>query len=141
VRRTVGDGFELDDDSERIDVVAVHRFIAKESYWAPGRDYAVQERLVREACRVVGLYHGDRQVGFCRAVGDGVAIMYLADVYVLQEHRGRGLGTELVREMVERGPYAAARWTLHTEDAHELYARVGFVEPGRRAMERPPPGR
>ncbi len=141
MKRDLGDGFELDDDPERIDVAAVHRFLAGESYWAPGRDYAVQERLVREALRVVGLYRAGRQVGFCRAAGDGVAIMYLADVYVLQEYRGRGLGGELVREMVEHGPFAAVRWSLHTEDAHELYARIGFAKPGRRAMERPPLGR
>ena len=141
MRRGLGDGLELDDDPERIDVEAVHRFISEESYWAPGRPYAVQERLVREATRVVGLYDGGTQIGFCRAVGDGVAVMYLADVYVLPDHRGRGLGVELVREMVEHGPYAAVRWMLHTADAHELYAGLGFAEPGVRSLERPPLGR
>ena len=141
MRRELGDSLELDDDRARIDVEAVHRFISKESYWAPGRPYAVQERLVREATRVVGLYDGGIQIGFCRAVGDGVAVMYLADVYVLPDYRGRGLGVELVREMVERGPHAADRWMLHTADAHELYARFGFAEPGVRSLERPPPGR
>jgi GNAT superfamily N-acetyltransferase len=141
VRRDLGDGFELDDDPGRIDVEAVHRFIARQSYWAPGREYAVQERLIRGAVRVVGLFHDGRQIGFCRAAGDGVAVLYLADVYVLPEYRGRGLGSELVREMVERGPYAAVRWILHTEDAHDLYEQVGFGTPGRRTMERPPPGR
>ena len=140
MKRDLGDGFELDDDPERIDVAAVHRFIANESYWAPGRDYVVQERLVREALRVVGLYHEGRQVGFCRAAGDGVSLTYLADVYVLIEHRGRGLGVELVREMIDRGPFAKLRWILHTADAHELYAKLGFAPPGPRAMERPPPG-
>jgi GNAT superfamily N-acetyltransferase len=139
VRRELGDGYELDDDPARIDVAEVHRFLSEESYWATGREYAVQERLVREALRVVGLYHDGRQVGFCRAAGDGVAFTYLADVYVLPDHRGRGLGVELVREMVEAGPFARVRWALHTADAHGLYARFGFAEPGRRAMERPPP--
>jgi GNAT superfamily N-acetyltransferase len=138
VKRELSGGLELDDDPARIDVEAVHRFISEDSYWAPGRSYAVQERLVREATRVVGLYHGGAQIGFCRAVGDGVAVMYLADVYVLPDHRGRGLGVELVREMVEHGPYAAVRWMLHTTDAHELYARFAFAEPGARSLERPP---
>jgi GNAT superfamily N-acetyltransferase len=93
---------------------------------------------VREASRVVGLYRGGRQVGFCRAFTDGVALVYLADVYVLPEARGRGLGVELVREMVENGPYASLRWVLHTKDAHELYRRFGFGPPGERLMERPP---
>ena len=91
----------------------------------------MQERLVREATRVVGLYRDGAQVGFCRALGDGVAFMYLADVYVLPEHRGRGLGVELVREMVEHGPYAGVRWMLHTADAHELYASSASASPGR----------
>lgn len=140
MKRDLGDGFELDDDPDRTDVAAVHRFIAKESYWAPGREYAVQERLVREATRVVGLYREGRQIGFCRAVGDGVSITYLADVYVLPAYRGRGLGVELVREMVDRGPFARLRWVLHTADAHELYGKLGFAAPGPRTMERPPAG-
>ena len=138
MRRTLGDGFELDDDPGRIDVVAVHAFLSEQSYWAAGREYVVQERLVREALRVVGLYHEGRQVGFCRAAGDGIAVLYLADVYVVPELRGRGLGVELVREMVERGPYARSRWLLHTADAHELYAKFGFGTPGTKLMERPP---
>ena len=118
----------------------MHAFISGHSYWAAGRELVVQERLMREAARVVGLYHEGRQVGFCRAVSDGVSITYLADVYVLPEYRGRGLGVELVREMVERGPFAELRWILHTADAHELYAKVGFATPGPRMMERPPAG-
>lgn len=127
---------ELDDDPGRIDVAAVHDFLANHSYWAEGRPYEVVERLAREAQRVVGVYDGDRQVGFARAFTDGVALVYLADVYVLPEYRGRGLGIELVRKMVEDGPYAGLRWILHTRDMHRLYARFGFDEPSERVMER-----
>ena len=56
---------------------------------------------------------------------------YLADVYVLPEYRGRGLGEELVREMVENGDLGDVRWFLHTEDAHALYRKFGFEEEGR----------
>jgi GNAT superfamily N-acetyltransferase len=140
VKRDLGDGLELDDDPERVDVAAVHRFVSEESYWAAGRALAVQERLIREATRVVGLYHDGAQIGFCRAIGDGAVVMYLADVYVLPEYRGRGLGVELLREMVERGPYAGVRWMLHTADAHDLYAKLGFAEPGPRSLERSPRG-
>ncbi len=140
MRRTLADGYELDDDADRIDVAAVHRFISEESYWAPGRDYETQARLVREAARVVGLYHEGRQVGFCRAVvAYGLPTVYLADVYVLDSHRGRGLGVELVGEMVERGPFADRAWFLHTADAHELYRKFGFDIPTERMMERPAP--
>ena len=136
MRRELGNGFELDDDRDRIDVGAVHRYLSEESYWARGRELPVQEELVRDAGRVVGLYHGKRQIGFCRAFGDGVTTAYLADVYVLREFQGRGLGTELVREMVERGPYRSCKWLLHTEDAHGLYRKLGFEQAGSKVMER-----
>jgi ribosomal protein S18 acetylase RimI-like enzyme len=96
----------------------------------------VVDRLIREAQRVVGLYDGERQVGFARAFTDGVSLVYLADVYVLPEYRGRGLGVQLLREMVENGPYGELRWILHTRDAHGLYRKVGFTEPSERVMER-----
>jgi ribosomal protein S18 acetylase RimI-like enzyme len=136
VRRAIGNGLELDDDPARVDVDAVHDFLANRSYWAEGRSRETVERLVRESQRVVGLYEGERQVGFARAFTDGTALAYLADVYVLPEYRGRGLGVELVREVVERGPYAELRWLLHTRDAHDLYRKVGFAEPSERLMER-----
>jgi GNAT superfamily N-acetyltransferase len=139
-RRPLADGLELDDDPARIDVDAVHDFLANHAYWARGRPRETVERLVREAERVVGLYERDRQVGFARAFTDGTAIVYLADVYVLPEYRGRGLGVELVREMVELGPYADVKWILHTRDAHDLYRRFGFGDPSERVMERTPPG-
>ena len=140
MKRVLPGGYELDDDRRRIDVDAVHRYLADESYWAAGRTRETVERLVQEAARVVGIYQGEAQVGFARAVSDGVAVTYLADVYVLPDHRGRGLGKELVGEMVDRGPLAHVRWLLHTRDAHALYAQVGFGPPGERLMERPARG-
>jgi ribosomal protein S18 acetylase RimI-like enzyme len=139
MRRALPGGFELDDDPARIDVEAVHRYLSEESYWAAGRSRETVEQLMRQAARVVGLYQGGEQVGFARAVSDGVAVAYLADVYVLPAHRGQGLGLELVREMVERGPYASVRWLLHTTDAHGLYDQLGFGPPGERLMERQSP--
>ena len=136
--RRLSDGFELDDDPARVDLDAVHAFLSQEAYWAEGRSRETVERLVEEAQRVVGLYRESRQVGFCRAATDGVSFVYLADVYVLPEHRGRGLGVELVREMIENSPYTDLKWLLHTADAHELYARFGFGRPNERVMERLP---
>ena len=79
--------------------------------------------------RVVGLYSGGEQVGFARAISDGATLAYLADVYVLPRCQGRGLGLELVREIVD-GAEAAfgvpVRWMLNTADAAGLYARIGF---------------
>jgi GNAT superfamily N-acetyltransferase len=138
LRRELPGGFELDDDAGRVDVDAVHDFLANHSYWARGRPREVVERLVREATRVIGLYRDAEQVGFARVVSDGAAFAFLADVYVLPEHRGRGLGVELVREAVEGGPHRELRWLLGTADAHELYAKLGFGKPSEMLMERPP---
>ena len=102
-------------------------------------DNVRQDELIDASARVVGLYHDGAQVGFARAVDcDAAGFVYLADVYVLDGHRGHGLGIELVREIVERGPYACRRWILHTRDAHSLYAKLGFG-PNERLIERAAP--
>jgi GNAT superfamily N-acetyltransferase len=136
VKRELENGFELDDDRARLVREAVHAYLGGVSYWAKGRTRERQDELIDASERVVGLYHGGRQVGFARAVDcDAAGFVYLADVYVLEECRGRGLGVELVREVVENGPFADRRWVLHTRDAHELYAKLGFG-PNVRLMER-----
>lgn len=135
MKRDLGDGYELDDDPTRIDREATHRYLTQ-SYWASGRARDVQDALIEGAARVVGLYHDGEQVGFSRTLSDGYSQSYLADVYVLDEHRGRGLGIELVRFTVDEGPLAKTKWFLHTRDAHDLYRKFGFVEPDERALER-----
>jgi GNAT superfamily N-acetyltransferase len=136
VKRRLEGGFELDDDSSRIDRDAVHRYLSEESYWAAGRPREVMDDLIDDAARVVGLYKDGKQVGFTRTISDRYTQSYLADVYVLEEHRGRGLGVELVRFSVDEGPFASTKWYLHTADAHDLYRKFGFAEPGERALER-----
>jgi ribosomal protein S18 acetylase RimI-like enzyme len=137
VRRDLGGGYELDDDLARIDREAVHAYLGGESYWAKGRTREVQNALIESSARVVGLYSNGRQIGFTRTVTDGHVHAYLADVYVLEEHRGRGLGEQLVRFSIEESPFARCRWLLHTADAHGLYRKFGFTEPDDRLMERP----
>jgi GNAT superfamily N-acetyltransferase len=139
VRRELPGGYELDDDSARLDLEAIWDFLSTEAYWGTDRSRDVVERQVREAARTVGLFHEGRQIGFARVVSDG-RIAYLADVYVLGEHRGRGLGVELVRASVDEGPQRHLRWLLHTRDAHRLYERFGFGPPSIRLLERPPAG-
>ena len=136
MRRDLGEGYELDDEPGRIDRAAVHRYLSEESYWARGRSREVQDDLIENAARVIGLYHEGQQVGFTRALSDGHVQSYLADVYVLDEHRGRGLGVELVRFSIDEGPLAKTKWFLHTADAHDLYRKFGFAEPGERTLER-----
>lgn len=123
-----------------MDVGALHRYLSEESYWAKGRPLGTVERLVAEASRVVGLYDDDRLVGFCRVVTDGTAFAWLADVYVLGDYRGRGLGVELVREAIEGSAFRDLPWYLNTVDAQGLYAKLGFGPPdASRMMYRPRP--
>lgn len=134
----LAEGFVLDDDPDRIDRIAVHAFLAT-SYWAAGRERALIDELISTAARVMGLFAPDgRQVGFARVVSDGHTVAYLADVYVLEEVRGRGFGLELVRFTVDGGALSDTKWVLHTRDMHRLYAKLGFTTPGHRTMERTP---
>ena len=137
MKKLLRDGYELDDDAARIDREVVHRFIAEESYWGFRRERQVMDGLIDRAARNVGLYAPDGAlVGYSRTVDAPDAwLVYLADVFVLAAHRGRGLGIELVRFTVDDGPYAHGRWVLHTADAHGLYEKLGFA-PGERLLER-----
>ena len=104
VHRDLDDGYVLDDDRERIDRDTVHAYLSEQTYWALGRERAVMDDLFDSAWRLGGLYRprtARHQVGFARVVSDGHTVSYLADVYVLPEHRGRGLGLELVRFVVD----------------------------------------
>jgi GNAT superfamily N-acetyltransferase len=134
---TVG-RYEIDDDPARVDRDAVWRYLSTEAYWGRNRRRADVEAQLDGAWRVVAAYDGDgATVGFARAVSDGVAFAYLADVYVDAAARGAGLGTALVWAMIDDGPGRGFRWTLFTQDAHGLYTRFGFAVPDATAMVRP----
>ena len=140
MRREVAGGYELDDDRGRVDVDMVYRYLSWEAYWVRGRDRGTIERLVRESTRVIGVYLGDQQVGFARVISDGTSVAWLGDVFVLAEHRRKGLGEELVREAVQHPDHRDVQWFLSTRDAHALYAKFGFEAASDRTMVRPPRG-
>jgi GNAT superfamily N-acetyltransferase len=131
--------YEITDRAERLDVDTIWDFLSTEAYWGRSRARADVETQLRGAWRVVGAFVSEtgEQVGFARAVSDGIAFAYLADVFVAAPHRGRGLGKRLVRTMIEEGPGARFRWTLFTHDAHGLYDQFGFSPPDGTAMVRP----
>jgi GNAT superfamily N-acetyltransferase len=133
--------YELDDNPGRIDRDTVWEFLSTQAYWGRYRTRADFEAQLASAWRVVGVYEAatGRQVGFARAISDGVDFGYLADVFILPDARGAGLGQELVATMIDRGPGAGFRWSLHTKDAHGLYRKYGFAEPDNRYLERPRP--
>lgn len=130
--------YELDDDKARLDLDAAWAHLSTDAYWGRWRTRTVFEHQVAGAWRVVGAYEQESgaMVGFARALSDGVAIAYLADVYVHPDHQGRGLGRAIVQRMIDEGPGAAFRWMLHTRDAHEVYRPFGFEEPDASYMER-----
>jgi N-acetyltransferase len=139
MRRAVGT-YELDDDPARIDPAAAAAFLTTEAYWGRWRTEHDIGRQIATAWRVIGAYDATgAMVGLARAISDGGSA-YLADVYVLPAHRGRGLGKAVVAMMVEEGPGAGFRWMLHTSDAYGLYRQFGFEPPPDTYMERPPRG-
>jgi nitroimidazol reductase NimA-like FMN-containing flavoprotein (pyridoxamine 5'-phosphate oxidase superfamily)/GNAT superfamily N-acetyltransferase len=120
----------MSNDPARVDVSLVHGFLSRESYWAEG----VSERAFVKSCAgslCFGVYRGAQQLAFARVVTDFARFAYLADVFVVKELRGRGLGTALVREILaEPELLEIERWLLGTRDAHGLYAQLGFVPAG-----------
>jgi GNAT superfamily N-acetyltransferase len=135
------DACVLSDDPSRVDVDVVHGFLTT-AYWSPG----VSRRTVARAIAgsvVMGAYAPDgRQVGFARAVTDGATFAWLADVFVLPTHRGRGIARGMVTALLEHPElHGLRRWMLATADAHALYAALGFDAPDHpeRLMERRQP--
>jgi GNAT superfamily N-acetyltransferase len=113
-------------DAARIDMDGLHRFLSEEAYWSPGVAREVVERSIQHSLNF-GLYHGDEQVGFARVVTDYATFAWIADVYVLDGHRGRGLGKWLMETVLSHPDLKTLRrWILATADAHGLYARFGF---------------
>jgi GNAT superfamily N-acetyltransferase len=118
--------FSISTDPARIDVNAVHAFLSR-SYWAENIPRQTVERSIENSL-CFGIYKGPEQVGFARVISDFATYAYLADVYVLESHRGRGLSKWLMQCIVEHPALQGLRrWTLATQDAHGLYAKFGFT--------------
>jgi GNAT superfamily N-acetyltransferase len=121
------DGYEVSTDAGRLDVDAVHAFLST-AYWSAGISRETRERAIAGSAPF-GLYAPDgSQAGFARVITDRATFAYLADVFVLEPHRGRGLGVWLVGSIVEHPDLQGLRrFHLATADAHGLYARFGFL--------------
>ena len=132
--------YDLDDDPGRIPRDTVWQWLSTEAYWGRWRTRADIEAQLDSAWRVVGAYRAgtDELVGFARAASDRVGFAYLADVFVVADHQGSGIGKRLMQTMIEDGPGAEFRWVLFTADAHGLYEQFGFAVPDETAMVRPP---
>lgn len=124
-----------------IDLALVHGFLSSESYWAAGIPQDTLERALRNSICCSGHLDG-RQVAFARAVTDQATFAYLADVFVLPQHRGKGYGREIVEAlMADPRLQGLRRWHLVTKDMQPLYAKLGFVplsEPERHMQRHDP---
>ncbi len=119
------DHIEIDTDKGRLDVPLIHGFLTN-SYWAKGIPIDVVRRSI-EGSLCFGIYEEGRQVGFARVVSDRATFAYLADVFVLESHRGQGLSKKLMAAIVAHPPLQhLRRWLLATQDAHGLYEQFGF---------------
>jgi GNAT superfamily N-acetyltransferase len=113
---------------ERLDLDVIHGYLDR-SYWAAGRSRAKVAQSIEQSLPF-GLYHGGEQIGFARVVTDHVVLAFLADVFVLEAHRGQGLGVWLVETITTLPELLhVRRWLLGTRDAHALYRKFGFAEP------------
>jgi GNAT superfamily N-acetyltransferase len=114
-------------DRDRMDVAMIHRFLSEEAYWAKGIPYELVARSIEHSL-CFGAFDGNAQVGFTRVITDFATFGYLADVFVLPSHRGRGVAKELMRAVKEHPDLQTLRrWHLVTRDAHALYAQFGFA--------------
>lgn len=128
--------YVLTDDPARLDVDAVCRLLS-DTYWAAGRPRHIVERTIAHSL-CLGLFHGDEQIGFCRAVSDFATFTWIADVIVHPAHRGKGLGKWMMKCLLEHPRLRDGKQVLRTRDAHKLYEQFGFERT--EFMLRKPPG-
>ncbi|HKZ76914.1 MAG TPA: GNAT family N-acetyltransferase [Pyrinomonadaceae bacterium] len=120
--------FLISTDREKLQRDLIHDFLSNRSYWAQQRSPEVVARSLENSLNF-GLYKGESQVGLARVVTDYATFAWLADVFIIDEHRGQGLSKWLLEVVVSHPQLQGfRRWVLVTRDAHELYRRFGFKE-------------
>ena len=118
--------YVISTDRVRLNLDVIHGFLV-ESYWVKGIPREVVARSIENSL-CFGIYCGAAQVGFARVISDLATYAYVADVFVLDSHRGKGLGVWLMECIMQHpGLQGLRRWTLATRDAHGLYAKFGFL--------------
>jgi GNAT superfamily N-acetyltransferase len=122
------DGYLLSTDKQKLDTSVIHQYLSKDSYWAANVPMEVILRSIENSL-CFGIYHHNAQVGFARVVTDKATFAYLADVFILPAHRGKGLSKWLVG-FIHAHPelQGLRRWLLGTRDAHGLYRQLGWTD-------------
>lgn len=120
------EGYSISTDKELLDMAVIHQYLSVESYWAKNIPLEVVKRSVEHSL-CFGVYHHSTQIGFARVVTDKATFAYLADVFILPQHRGKGLSKWLVATIhAHPDLQGLRRWILGTKDAHGLYAQFGW---------------
>jgi GNAT superfamily N-acetyltransferase len=121
------DDYCISTDPSLLDADVIYNYLSKESYWAQNIPKTVVEKSISNSL-CFGLYHHNKQIGFARLVTDKATFAYLADVFVLDEYRKRGLSKWLI-ETIQAHPelQGLRRWMLGTRDAHGLYEQFGWT--------------
>ncbi|HEY1025727.1 MAG TPA: GNAT family N-acetyltransferase [Sphingobacteriaceae bacterium] len=120
------DNVEISTDVSRLDIELIHRFLSLHSYWAKGIPLETVQRSIENSL-CFGVYVNEEQVGFARLITDKATFAYLADVFILPDHQGKGLaGKLMVSIQSHRDLHGLRRWVLATADAHGLYEQFGF---------------
>jgi GNAT superfamily N-acetyltransferase len=133
--------YTISTDNQRLNLAIIHDFISNQSYWGRGRRIQTVRRSLDHSLNF-GIFKEDRQIGFARVVTDFATFGWIADVFILEEHRGQGLAKWLMESILSHPQLQGfRRWVLATKDAHELYQKFGFQELRRpeRWLERPDP--
>lgn len=119
--------YKISTDKSQLDIPLIQKFLSQESYWAQNVPVEIVQRSIENSL-CFGVYHQNQQVGFARVITDQATFAYLADVFILPEHRGKGLSKKLI-ETISNWPslQGLRRWVLATRDAHTLYEQFGFT--------------
>jgi len=120
------DGYTISTDKQLLDITVIHGYLSQESYWAQHIPVeTVQRSIDNSLC--FGIYHQQQQIGFARLITDKATFAYMADVFILPEHRGKGLSKWLIQYMLAYPEVQGLRgWMLGTRDAHTLYEQFGW---------------
>lgn len=120
------DNYTISTDRTLLDMTAIHQFISCESYWGIGRSREMVERAINNSTLCFGVYHVKNQIGFARVVTDLTTFAYLADVFILEDYRGQGLGKWLIRTIVNHPDLMPLKRIMLFTQTPEFYDDAGF---------------